>query len=176
LRRLFDNPADMLGNLVRPGLTVLELGPGNGYFSVPIAEALKGSGQLIAVDAQPQMLRLMSRRLQHRGLAGTLVTRLTRAVDEELTDLADSVDLVVAINVVHELPKPRETLVALARTLRVGARLLLAEPRGHVSLAHFETEQQWLLEAGLVAETGGSQRKRGLRAVFLKTANVDSRQ
>ncbi len=149
VRRWIDKPSGILGDLVQPGQTVLELGPANGYFSVPIARALGPDGKLIAVDIQPQMLQMLAKRLKARGLDRCLVTRLTERVEEQLADLSNSVDLMVAINVIHELPKPRETIIALGKALKENGYFLLVEPRGHVSQAMFEAELAWASEAGL---------------------------
>ncbi len=149
VRRLIENPNVVLRNLVQPGQTILELGPANGYYSVPIAQAIGPAGKLIAVNIQPQMLRMLSRRLKAKGLDQCLVTRLSEHVEADLADLSDSVDLVAAINVMHELPKPRETLLALAQVLREGGLLLLVEPRGHISQSFYEAELTWASEAGL---------------------------
>jgi cyclopropane fatty-acyl-phospholipid synthase-like methyltransferase len=151
VRRLLDNPETLLGDLVQPGHVVLELGPANGFYSVPIARALGESGKLIAVDIEPHLLKMLAKRLKQRGLADCLVPRLTQNVELELADLTGTADRIVAANVIHELPKPRETLFALAATLKDGGQFLLVEPPGHVSRERFETELRWLQEAGLRA-------------------------
>ena len=160
-RRLIENSSLVLGDIVRPGQTVLELGPGNGYFSVPIAEALGPDGKLIAIDIQPQMLRMLARRLRKRGLDRRLVTRQTDHVEAQLGDLSNTVDLVVAINVIHELPKPRETILALGNALRENGQFLLVEPKGHVSAAFHEAELGWARESGLCP--AAEQRTAGTR-------------
>src|SRR5207247_4408865 len=55
--------ADVLDALApRPGEAVLEVGPGNGYHSLPVARELEPGGPLHAFDVQPKMLdALMSR-------------------------------------------------------------------------------------------------------------------
>jgi len=149
VRRLLDNPETLLEGFVQPGHVVLELGPANGFYSVPIARALGESGKLVAIDIEPRLLNMLAKRLKQRGLAHCLVQRLSENVELELADLAGTVDRIVAANVVHELPKPRETLLALAATLKDDGQFLLVEPPGHVSREQFATELRWLQEAGL---------------------------
>jgi 2-polyprenyl-3-methyl-5-hydroxy-6-metoxy-1,4-benzoquinol methylase len=55
-RRFFHNPAVILGDLVTPGQTVIDLGCGMGYFSLAMAKMVAPDGQVIAVDLQSQML------------------------------------------------------------------------------------------------------------------------
>ena len=171
MRRWIDEPSIILGDLVQTGQTVLELGPANGYFSVPIAEALGPDGKLIAVDIQPQMLQMLSKRLKVRGLERCLVTRLTKIVEEQLADLSNSVNLIVAINVIHELPKPRETIFALAEALKEGGQFLLVEPRRHVSHLLYEAELAWAREAGLQSVANqDAARSKGFRARLQKVS------
>ena len=172
VRRLLDNPEALLGDLVQPVHVVLELGPANGFYSVPIARALGESGKLIAVDIEPRLLKMLEKRLQQRGLAGCLVPRLTENVELELADLAGTVDRIVAANVVHELPKPRETLLALAATLKDNGQFLLVEPPGHVSRELFETELTWLGEAGLQPFTAEAKPRTRLMCARLQKLPV----
>ncbi len=172
IRRAVENPRDTLQNTISAGQVVLELGPANGFYSVPIAESLGPQGKLIAVDVQPQMLRMLARRLRRRGLEARLAQRLTEHVEQELGDLRGTVDVVVAINVIHELPKPRETIHALAQTLRAGGEFLLVEPRGHVRRELFEAELAWAHEAGLErVEIAGMIDRRGYHARLRKVVN-----
>jgi SAM-dependent methyltransferase len=173
LRRLFDHPDDTLGALVQPGQIVLELGPGSGYFSLPIAKALGQTGKLVAVDVQPQMLRMLARRLERHGLADRLVPRLVRCVEQELGDLSESIDLAICINVVHELPQPRAAMHAVCATLRPGGQLLFVEPRGHVSRQRFLSELAFVTEAGLELLPDPRLKRRGRLYALLRKPEAD---
>jgi ubiquinone/menaquinone biosynthesis C-methylase UbiE len=56
LRRLLQDPAALLKPYVREGMTVLEPGPGMGFFTVELARHVGPSGRVIAVDVQPRMI------------------------------------------------------------------------------------------------------------------------
>ena len=47
---------------VQPGQVVCDLGCGNGYHTLPLAEATGGTGKVFAVDLQPKMLELLALR------------------------------------------------------------------------------------------------------------------
>src|ERR1051325_6297489 len=68
IRRLWHNPAGVLTRYVRPGMTVLEPGPGMGYFTMELARRVGESGRVIAVDLQPEMLTGLRRRAAKAGL------------------------------------------------------------------------------------------------------------
>jgi ubiquinone/menaquinone biosynthesis C-methylase UbiE len=167
LRRLIEDPDETLRGLVKPGQRVLEIGPGNGFYSQIIAATVGVQGRLIAVDAQPQMLKMLSRRLQRLGLSDRLETRLARSPGLGLDDLGNTMDLAVLINVLHEIADQRDVLREGFAALRPGGRLLLVEPRGHVSQSQYLAELALLQEIGFSVEHQTEQ-SRGYSAVFLK--------
>jgi len=57
-----------------------------------------------------------------------------------LPDLAGHVDFALAFAVVHEMHASASFFRETAEALKPRARLLLAEPGGHVTLEQFETE------------------------------------
>jgi ubiquinone/menaquinone biosynthesis C-methylase UbiE len=54
VRRLGQNPHDILLPYVREGMTVLEPGPGMGFFTIELARLVGASGKVVAVDVQPR--------------------------------------------------------------------------------------------------------------------------
>jgi len=149
LRRAFQNPARILAPYVRDGMTVLEPGPGMGFFTLDLARLVGPSGRVVAVDVQSRMLDALRRRAAKAGFAERVTTRLAQAGGLGVGDLAGQVDLVLAFAVVHELPSARIFFAEAAASLRPGGALLLAEPAGHVSADAFEAELQDAAAAGL---------------------------
>src|SRR5713226_6618958 len=62
LRRFGQNPTNILSPHVREGMTVLEPGPGMGFFTLELARLVGSSGRVIAVEIQPKMLVRLKRR------------------------------------------------------------------------------------------------------------------
>jgi SAM-dependent methyltransferase len=149
LRSLIQDPSVLLEPHVRAGMTVLEPGPGMGFFTLELARKVGMNGRVIAVDIEPRMLR----GLQRRAAKGRLLDRieLRRAQPESMAvlDLAGAVDFVLAFAVVHELPAPARFFAEATQALKPGGRLLLAEPAGHVGAVQFEEEVQLAVAAGL---------------------------
>ena len=56
LRRLMQDPVKVVAPYVREGMTVLEPGPGMGFFTLELARLVGPSGRVVAVDIQPRML------------------------------------------------------------------------------------------------------------------------
>lgn len=150
LRRLFESPAKLLLPLVEPGDRVLELGPGLGFFTLPLARAVGPAGKVVCVDVQRGMLERLERRLRKRGLDERVDLRLCGPDDFGLDDARGTFDLATAVHVVHETRAPAATLAALAACLKPGGRLLVIEPRGHVSRQAWQAESAAAERAGLV--------------------------
>jgi ubiquinone/menaquinone biosynthesis C-methylase UbiE len=152
LRRRLQNPARILAPYVRPGMTVLEPGPGMGFFTLDLARLAGSSGRVVAVDVQPRMLDVLRRRVAKAGLADRIATRQVQPSSLGVGDLTGQVDFILAFAVVHEFPDPRTFFNEAAAALRPGGALLFAEPSGHVSAGAFEDELHAAASAGLTVQ------------------------
>ena len=156
LRRLLQDPAAILGPFVREGMTVLEPGPGMGFFTLEAARRVGPRGRVVAVDVQPRMLAALRSRAARAGLADRVETRAARAESLGVADLAGRVDLVLALLVVHELPDQARFFSEARAALAPGGRVLVVEPRGHVSAAAFDETLAVAARAGLRGGPGPS--------------------
>ena len=151
LRRLLDRPQQLLSPHIKAGDTVLEAGPAMGFHTLPLAEMVGADGRVVAVDCQEKMLEHLRRRAARRRLDERIETRHCSPQSLGVGDLAGRVDAALAMHVVHESPDPERMIGELARALRPGGRLVLAEPRDHVKREVFLWEYGLCREAGLVA-------------------------
>ena len=149
LRRLWQDPHTILSPLVAEGMTALEPGPGMGFFTLELARLVGPHGRVIAVDVQPRMLAALRRRATRRGLAERIETRQISGESLGIADLAGRVDFVLAFAMVHEVPDRARFFAEVAAGLEPGGRVLLAEPRGHVSEALFAKFLQLAAASGL---------------------------
>jgi SAM-dependent methyltransferase len=150
VRRIFGHPSKLLAPYVRVGMTVLEPGPGMGFFTLELARLVGGSGRVIAVDIQPRMLSGLRRRAAKAGVLDRVDARLAAADSLGIADLAGAVDFTLAFAVVHELPSAARFFGEVAAASKPGARLLLVEPKGHVTDSEFDAEWLAACDAGFV--------------------------
>jgi SAM-dependent methyltransferase len=148
VRRIFQQPAKVLAGHVRQGMTVLEPGPGMGFFTLELARLVGGSGRVIAIDVQPRMIEGLRRRAAKAGVLDRLDARLAGPDSLGLADVTGMVDFTLVFAVVHELPAAAAFFGEVARASKRGARLLLVEPAGHVTASLFEAELQAARDAG----------------------------
>jgi len=135
-----ENPEKLLAPYVREGMTVLEPGPGMGFFTLPLARLTGPAGRVVAVDIQATMLDSLRHRAASAGLLPRIETRLVQPDSLGLGDLKGKVDFALAFWMVHEMPSPEVAFGELAEALKPGGLLLLAEPKGHVKKKKFELE------------------------------------
>lgn len=168
LRRwLTESPASLLSPYIREGCTVVEPGPGMGFFTLPMARMVGNRGRVIAVDVQPKMLAALRRRARRARLDERIETRLAQLESLGIDDLAGTADLVLAFAVVHEMPSAEAFFQQAAATLKPGGWLLLAEPKGHIKPQNWESELHAAQRAGLV-DAGRPKVRRSLAALFRK--------
>ncbi|MCD8352659.1 MAG: class I SAM-dependent methyltransferase [Planctomycetaceae bacterium] len=134
LRRWIFSPAELLASLdLREDMAVLEVGPGPGYFSIPLMKSLR-KGRLILADIQPEMLAIAKRRLD---------TALVRDGNATHADVAyhrcdgytfpfpdHSIDRIVLVTVLGEVKHQDEYLHEFHRLLKDDGVLSLTEMVG----------------------------------------------
>jgi ubiquinone/menaquinone biosynthesis C-methylase UbiE len=126
-REAEEQPEVMLEALdLRPGMRVADVGAGVGFHTVRLASRVGPGGHVWATDIQQEMVELLRANVQAAGL--THVTPvLTRPEETGLPD--GQVDLVLMVDVFHELAEPERMLAALRRALAPGGRVALVEFR-----------------------------------------------
>jgi len=106
------------------GQTVLELGPGPGYFTIEATRIVGPNGRVVCIDIQREMLAILRRRLRDHGV--TNAHPLTG--DATRLPLADgAVDVAFLVTVLGEIPDRPAALLELRRVLRLGGVLAVME-------------------------------------------------
>ncbi|EED35095.1 methyltransferase type 11 [Luminiphilus syltensis NOR5-1B] len=128
---------------IRDGDVVADLGAGSGYFSLPIAKRV-GSGRVLAIDIQPEMLDLIRQRSSADNIQN-IDTVLATVSDPKIP--SSSVDLLLLVDAYHEFSHPREVMQGVMEGLVPGGKVILVEyraedPRVPIKPLHKMTEQQ----------------------------------
>jgi cyclopropane fatty-acyl-phospholipid synthase-like methyltransferase len=117
----------MLTNLgVKPGMTVCDMGCGNGFHTLKMAKMIGPSGSVLAVDVQPEMLKLLRDRTESAGLEN--VTPILGSFHNPRLP-RNSIDLILLVDVYHEFSHPVTMLKAMHESLRPDGVIVLVEFR-----------------------------------------------
>ncbi|HUJ60331.1 MAG TPA: methyltransferase domain-containing protein [Kofleriaceae bacterium] len=127
---------------VAPGATVADVGAGTGYFTVRLARAVGERGKVYATDLQPEMLRLLADRLAREHVANVV---LRKAGDRDAALPARCCDLVLLVDVYHELADPAAVMAGIRAALRAGGRVVLVEYRGEDPAVAIKPEHKMTL-------------------------------
>ena len=106
-RRWLHDPERIVGCYARPGMTVIDVGCGLGWFSIPMARMVGQGGKVIAVDLQQQMLDMLRRRAEKAGVAERIELH---KCEQNRLGLATEADFALAFAMLHEVPDPRRLL------------------------------------------------------------------
>ncbi len=111
---------------LRLGDVVADIGAGTGYMSWRMAEKVGVKGRVYCVDIQQEMLDLLSKNMERRHTTN-FQTVLGTITDARLP--ANSVDLVLMVDVYHEFDHPYEMMQSIVRGLKPGGRIAWVEYR-----------------------------------------------
>ena len=111
---------------VESGQTVCDLGCGNGFYTLQLAELVGNDGTVWAVDIQPEMLQMLGDRAKARQVTNIKPT-LGTADSPNLPEA--TLDLILLVDVYHEFSNPKEMLAAMRASLKPEGRVALVEYR-----------------------------------------------
>lgn len=133
---------------VKPGMTVCDLGCGNGFYTLELAKLVGERGTVYAVDIQQEMLHLLEERAKAEHF-DNIKPVLGSVIDPKLP--AGSQDLILLVDVYHEFSHPEHMLRAMRAALKPDGRLVLVEfrledPNVPIKLLHKMSKKQILKE------------------------------
>jgi ubiquinone/menaquinone biosynthesis C-methylase UbiE len=150
-RRVLQNPRRILERFVRGGMTVMDVGCGPGFFTIPMARLVGPRGRVIAADVQPGMLALLAKKI--RGSELEQRTSLFECRDGRMKSLTP-LDFILAFYMVHETPDAAVFLQDAHAALKPGRQMLVAEPPLHVTRRAFNHMVGLAKQIGFVAVDG----------------------
>lgn len=120
------SPAQLIAELgVRPGMTISEIGPGAGYYTLPLARASEPSGTVYAIEWRPWLLDDLRARLRVHDTPQNIHLLVGRPAATRLEDA--SCDLVILAGLWHELENHQMVLDEFRRILRAEGRLAVLD-------------------------------------------------
>jgi ubiquinone/menaquinone biosynthesis C-methylase UbiE len=128
-RRLHQRPGKFLGEFVKPGMTVADLGCGLGFYTREMARMVGEKGRVVAVDFQPEMLGFTEGKVRKAAVSERV--ELVKCTQYDLV-ISEHVDFALSMWVAHEVPDRERFFRQIHGILKPEGRFLLAEPWFHV--------------------------------------------
>jgi ubiquinone/menaquinone biosynthesis C-methylase UbiE len=109
---------------IREGLTVADIGAGEGYYTVRLAERVGKKGRVLAQDIDRDALRRLGQRVERERLDNVSI-KLGAPDDPRLPP--GSFDRIFLIHMYHEVAEPYAFLWRLRPALRSGGRVIVVD-------------------------------------------------
>jgi ubiquinone/menaquinone biosynthesis C-methylase UbiE len=166
-RRRIQPPGDMpVRHGIVPGMKVLEVGPGNGRYTIETARRVGPLGQVITIDIEPKMIERVQQRAQAEG-----ITNLeAKTADVHNLPFDDGAfDAVYMITVIGEIPEPERAMKEFSRVL---------SPSGVLAFSEFLTDPDYPRAQTLVRQAGtaGFRLRERVGGFFAYTLVFEKRQ
>ena len=145
LRNIFLSPKQLLERLeLEENFSVLEIGPGPGFFSIKIAQRLK-RGKLVLADIQEEMLRISRKRIKKKGLRNVEY----KLCDGKSLDFSDeSFDRVFMVTVIGEVENKELYIKEINRILKTGGIFSVSELAGDPDKISIEELKELVIPFG----------------------------
>lgn len=109
---------------LRPGMTVADIGAGEGYYTVRLAERVGANGRVLAQDISRQTLQRLGERVERERLDNVSI-KLGAFDDPRLP--VSSFDRIFLVHMYHEVGEPYAFLWRLRPALRQGGRVIVVD-------------------------------------------------
>jgi ubiquinone/menaquinone biosynthesis C-methylase UbiE len=136
---------------IQPGMQVLEVGPGNGTYTLAAAQRIGAEGKLVTIDIEPKMIEHVKQKIITESISN-IETRVANVYELPFDD--QSFDLIYMIAVINEIPDIPQALAEFHRVLKPAGKLVFSElfmdpdyPRAttlthKVRAVHFDLKEQ----------------------------------
>ncbi|MDZ4139576.1 MAG: class I SAM-dependent methyltransferase [Erythrobacter sp.] len=109
---------------IRAGMTVADIGAGEGYYTVRLAERVGADGRVLAQDISRDALERLGRRVERERLENISI-KLGEADDPQLPP--DSFDRIFMVHMYHEVTEPYAFLWHMWPALNSGGQIIVVE-------------------------------------------------
>jgi ubiquinone/menaquinone biosynthesis C-methylase UbiE len=144
VRGLIQNPFAILRGYVKSDDTVLDIGPGMGYFTFPLSEMVGVGGKVVALDIQEGMLKRLEQKVS-KNKASNIKIKL---YDGVTFNLNEKFDFILLFWMYHEVKNKPVFIKEISSVIKKDAKLLIVEPKIHVDKKRFDASIQLMTNEG----------------------------
>ena len=134
IRKWLQNPVKILKPYIKEGMTVIDVGCGPGFFTIPLAELVGKNGKVIAADLQDGMLQIVQQKIKGTELADRISLH---KCEQDKIGITEKADFILAFYMVHEVPEQENFFKEIKSLLNKDGMVFIVEPKFHVSQKAF---------------------------------------
>jgi ubiquinone/menaquinone biosynthesis C-methylase UbiE len=109
---------------IGPGMTVADIGAGEGYYTTRLSPLVGKQGRVLAQDIVPETRDALAQRVTRENL-GNVAVKLGEPADPKLP--AGSFDRILLIHMYHEIAQPSEFLWHIRGSLKHSGRIVVVD-------------------------------------------------
>jgi ubiquinone/menaquinone biosynthesis C-methylase UbiE len=125
IRLSLHNPNKILKPFIKKNMVAIDIGCGPGVFSIEIAKLLEGTGKVISVDMQEQMLELLKNEIKGKPFENNIA--LHKCTQNKI-GLNENVDFVLMFYMVHEVPNKNNMFNEVLPKINKNGLIMIVEP------------------------------------------------
>ena len=145
-RKLIQKPETVAKRMkLKPGMTVIEIGPGKGNYTKAIAQSILPNGKVYAIDIQESIISRLKKKIEKERITN-IIPKIDDAYNLSFED--ETVDRVIMIACLPEIPEPIRVLKEIRRVLKPNGLISLSEMLPDPDYPRRKTEKKWAKEAG----------------------------
>ena len=111
---------------VKEGQVVADFGAGSGHHTFKLSKLVGANGKVYAVDIQAEMLDIIGKRMRKDNIKNIIQVHNN---EKEAKLPEGKIDMILMVDVYHELSYPYEVTADLVKALKPGGRLIFVEFR-----------------------------------------------
>ena len=148
-RRMFHNPNKILKPYIKKNMTVLDVGCGPGVFSIEMANLMEGTGRVISIDMQKDMLEIIRSKIQGTAVEKSIVLH---QCSQNALNIKEKADFVLMFYMVHEVPNKENLFNEILPLVNKDGLIMIVEP-GLLSKREFTAAVNLVLKNGFTVHS-----------------------
>lgn len=137
-RETFLKPEHVIKALkIRPGMNILDIGAGAGYFTFRLAESLKGTGEVFATDIDPKMIAYIKNEAENKKYKNVFPV-FVKADEVDPFYIQHTFDIIFLSEGFHYLRHPEDYFKQLRPTLSKDGRLYIIHSKNVFDFTEIE--------------------------------------
>ena len=125
---MFVNPENTISHLeLKPGMTAADFGCGAGFYTIPLAKAVRPNGKVYAFDIRKEMLEIVKSKARLENLLNIEAVWADLEINGSTKLRDETADAAIISNILFQVDDKRALIKEAVRVLKKGGRAMIVE-------------------------------------------------